>query len=128
MPTLIALITRLDQAEEDAWLEALTATMPNERIVSFRTLDPSQRHDVEIAIVANPDPGDVAALPHLALIQSLWAGVEQLVSELGLNAPPIVRMVDPEMVYRPRSVRHRIESYAASAARGSWFCRMAAGV
>jgi len=97
VPTLIALITRLDQAEEDAWLEALTAAMPNERIVSFRTLDPSQRHDVEIAIVANPDPADVAALPHLALIQSLWAGVERLVSELGPNAPPIVRMVDPEM-------------------------------
>jgi glyoxylate/hydroxypyruvate reductase len=97
VPTLIALITRLDQAEEDAWLEALTATMPNERIVSFRTLDPSQRHDVDVAIVANPDPADVAALPHLALIQSLWAGVERLVSELGLNAPPIVRMVDPEM-------------------------------
>src|SRR4051794_15337883 len=57
VPTLIALITRLDQAEEDAWLEALTATMPNERILSFRTLDPSQRHDVDVAIVANPDPG-----------------------------------------------------------------------
>ena len=97
MPNLISLVTRLDQAEEDAWLEALTATMPNESIVSFRTLDPSQRHDVEIAIVANPDPGDVAALPHLALIQSLWAGVERLVSELGPSAPPIVRMVDPEM-------------------------------
>jgi glyoxylate/hydroxypyruvate reductase len=97
VPTLIALVTRLDQAEEDAWLAALTSAMPNEIVVPFRTLDPSQRHDVEIAIVANPDPADVAALPHLALIQSLWAGVERLVSELGPSAPPIVRMVDPEM-------------------------------
>ena len=70
VPALIALVTRLDQAEEDAWLEALTATMPNESIVPFRTLDPSQRHDVEIAIVADPDPADVVALPSLALIQS----------------------------------------------------------
>ena len=31
-------------------------------------------------------------------------------------------------VKRPRFVRHRIESYAASAADESWFCRMAAGV
>jgi glyoxylate/hydroxypyruvate reductase A len=97
VPTLIALVTRLDQAEEDAWLAALTAAMPNEVVVPFRTLDPSQRRDVEIAIVANPDPADVAGLPNLALIQSLWAGVEGLVSELGPNAPPIVRMVDPEM-------------------------------
>jgi glyoxylate/hydroxypyruvate reductase A len=47
--------------------------------------------------VANPDPADVAALPNLALIQSLWAGVERLVSELGPSAPVIVRMIDPEM-------------------------------
>src|SRR3954454_24015291 len=31
-------------------------------------------------------------------------------------------------LYRPRFVRHRIESYAAIAADESWFCRMAAGV
>jgi glyoxylate/hydroxypyruvate reductase len=95
--TLIALVTRLDQVEEDAWLAALAAAMPNERLAPFRTLDPSQRHDVEIAIVADPDPADVAALSNLALIQSLWAGVERLANELGPNAPPIVRMVDPEM-------------------------------
>src|SRR4051812_36872724 len=34
----------------------------------------------------------------------------------------------PSDVYRPRFVRRRIESYAASAASQSWFCRMAAGV
>jgi Pentapeptide repeats (9 copies) len=31
-------------------------------------------------------------------------------------------------LYRPRFVRHRIESYAATAASESWFCRTAAGV
>ena len=97
MPNLIALVARLDPVEEDAWLAALTAVMPNENVVLFRTLSPSRRCDVEIAIVANPDPADVARLPSLALVQSLWAGVERLVSELGPSAPPIVRMVDPEM-------------------------------
>jgi len=114
VPTLIALTTRLDQAEEDAWLEALTATMPNERIVSFRTLDPSQRHGVDVAIVANPDPADVAALPHLALIQSLWAGVERLVSELGLNAPSYVHVCDAEFLATRRGV---VNCYDARA----WF-------
>ena len=97
MPNLIALVTRLDQVEEDAWFAALTAAMSGESLASFRTLDPSRRPEVEIAIVANPDPADVAGLPNLALVQSLWAGIEQLVSELGPSAPPIVRMVDPEM-------------------------------
>jgi hypothetical protein len=32
------------------------------------------------------------------------------------------------VLYRARLVRHRIESYAASAAGESWFCRTAAGV
>src|SRR4051812_999569 len=31
-------------------------------------------------------------------------------------------------LYRPRFVRHRIGSYAASTAGESWFCRTAAGV
>jgi glyoxylate/hydroxypyruvate reductase A len=97
VPNLIAFITRLDQVEEDAWLAALSAAMPGESLVSFRTLDPSRRPDVEIAIIANPNPADVAGLPNLALVQSLWAGVERLVSELGPSAPPIVRLVDPEM-------------------------------
>src|SRR3954451_23752180 len=38
------------------------------------------------------------------------------------------RLSDWGEVYRPRFVRHRIESYAASAASESWFCRTAAGV
>ena len=45
----------------------------------------------------NPDPADVMGLPNLALVHSLWAGVERLVSELGPSAPPIVRLVDPEL-------------------------------
>ena len=94
---MIALVTRLDQVEEDTWLSALAAAMPNESLVSCRALDASRRPDVEIAVVANPNPSDVAGLPNLALVQSLWAGVERLVSELGPSAPPIVRMVDPEM-------------------------------
>src|SRR4051812_33291834 len=76
---------------------AILVTKPTTTIHASPGPTPSQRHDVEIAILANPDPADVAALPHLALIQSLWAGVERLVSELGPSAPRIVRMVDPEM-------------------------------
>src|SRR4051812_9024098 len=53
--------------------------MPNENVVAFRTLDPSRHSDVEIAVGPNPDPADVAGLPNLALVQSLWAGVERLV-------------------------------------------------
>ena len=52
---------------------------------------------MDFAIVANPDPADIAALPGLKWIHSLWAGVERLVLELGDKAPPIVRLKDPEL-------------------------------
>ena len=41
---------------------------------------------------------------------------------------PILTDEDTWQLYRARLVRHRIESYAASAAGESWFCRTAAGV
>src|SRR3954462_13788761 len=40
----------------------------------------------------------------------------------------ILNKIATEQVYRPRFMRHRIGSYAASAAGESWFCRTAAGV
>lgn len=93
----IAFVTRLSPEEEQDWLEVLRRTMPEERILPFRELMPEERRLAEIAIVANPDPADVAALPGLSFIHSLWAGVERLVMELGVTAPPIVRLVDPEL-------------------------------
>ncbi|NTF90935.1 glyoxylate/hydroxypyruvate reductase A [Agrobacterium rhizogenes] len=56
-----------------------------------------ERLVAEIPIVANPDPAEVAAMPELVWIHSLWVGVERLVSELGASAPSIVRLVDPEL-------------------------------
>ena len=97
MPPPIALVTRMDREEEQSWLNILVRAMPEERILPFRDLTQEERRLAEIAIVANPDPADVAALPGLSWIHSLWAGVERLVMELGGTAPPIVRLVDPEL-------------------------------
>lgn len=93
----IAFISRMTGEEEQIWLAILQSAMPSERILAFNDLTPDERQLVEIAIVANPDPADVAALPNISWIHSLWAGVERLVSELGAKAPPIVRLVDPEL-------------------------------
>lgn len=97
MPRPIAFITRLDAAEEDHWRAVLADALPEERIVLLRDMTPDEQAAADVAIVANPDPADVAALPSLVWVQSLWAGVERLVSELGPGAPAIVRLVDPEM-------------------------------
>jgi glyoxylate/hydroxypyruvate reductase A len=96
MANPIAFITR-DDGTSSGWLEALLTSMPSETIIPFPDLTAAEKARVEIAIVANPDPAEVAELRGLVWIQSLWAGVERLVNELGPAAPPIVRLVDPEL-------------------------------
>ncbi|BCM85707.1 2-hydroxyacid dehydrogenase [Methylobacterium indicum] len=93
----IAFLGNLDPDEEADFLAALGAALPEETIRPFRTLTPDERATVRIAIVANPDPAEVALLPNLAWIQSLWAGVERLVRDLGPGTAPIVRLIDPEL-------------------------------
>ncbi len=97
MPDAIALITQDGPDAEEVWSAALAAALPDEAIVPFRQLSEAQRREATVAIVANPAPADVAALPALRWVQSLWAGVERLVAELGPAAPPVVRLVDPAM-------------------------------
>lgn len=97
MPKPLALVTRMDAASEAVWKETLADALPEETILSFRDMTAEQRINAELAIVANPDPADVAELPNIQWIHSLWAGVERLVAELGPDAAPIVRLVDPEL-------------------------------
>ncbi|MFS8124157.1 glyoxylate/hydroxypyruvate reductase A [Rhizobium sp. BR 250] len=97
MPSPIAFVSRMNAETEAVWKEALRAAMPQEKILSFSELTDDQKLAVDFAIVANPDPADIAALPGLTWIHSLWAGVERLVLELGEKAPPIVRLKDPEL-------------------------------
>ncbi|MFK0208604.1 2-hydroxyacid dehydrogenase [Agrobacterium sp. NPDC090283] len=97
MPSPIAFVSRMNAEAESVWKEALRAAMPREEILSFSELSADQKQAVDFAIVANPDPADIAALSGLTWIHSLWAGVERLVLELGEKAPPIVRLKDPEL-------------------------------
>jgi glyoxylate/hydroxypyruvate reductase A len=96
MAEAIALIGCKGRTQEADHLAMLSTAMPEERIVPFRLLDDAERAAAQVAIVANPDPAEVAALPNLVWVQSLWAGVERLVG--AFDRPlPIVRLVDREM-------------------------------
>jgi glyoxylate/hydroxypyruvate reductase A len=93
----IAFVSRADKASEEQWIKTLSTALPNERILAYGEMSPDEREASEFAIVANPDPQDIANLPKLKWMHSLWAGVEKLVAELGETAPPIVRLVDTEL-------------------------------
>ena len=86
------------RAEQLRWLQALQEALPGEEWVLQAPGDAEVAGRIEIAVVANPPPGSLQGLPRLALIQSLWAGVDRLVQDATLPAdPPLCRMVDPAM-------------------------------
>ena len=79
------------------WIDPLERAMPEVRLVPVDALDDAERSRVRVAIVADPDPAALAALPHLVWVQGLWAGVEGLVSGLGGTGVTIVRPTDPRL-------------------------------
>jgi len=97
MPAAIAFVSSSGQKLTEQWLQALATAMPQETVRPLACMSAQEKQLAEIAIVANPDPRDIAALPGLRWMHSVWAGVERLVAELGETAPPIVRLVDPEL-------------------------------
>lgn len=74
--------------------------MPGETVLTLdqlNQLDASQRAACELAIVANPRPEDLRALPRLKWVHSVWAGVEGLMADLSNTDLKVVRLVDPQL-------------------------------
>ena len=84
----------MDVAETAQWHDALAAALPEARWLDMAAAR-ARPAEVQAAVVANPPPGSLQGLPHLRLIQSLWAGVDRLLADATLPAGvPIARMVD----------------------------------
>ena len=93
----ILLCGRFDTGERELWRSALAAAWPQGHWLDEAGARAAPEQ-VRAAVVANPPPGALQGLPNLALVQSLWAGVERLVTDPTLPAGvPLARMVDPMM-------------------------------
>lgn len=112
-------------AEWDAWWPALRDALPGETLVR----EVVERADVDVALVANPPRGALTALPRLALIQSLWAGVDRLLADPSVPAAvPLARMVDPVMsramaqtvLWAVLNLHRGFFDYARQQARREW--------
>ncbi len=126
-PLNVLLCGRFDAAEREAWWSALRCAAPQchwhrDDATFDRTL-------IDAAVVANPEPGALAALPKLRLIQSLWAGVDKLLADTTLPTQvPLARMVDPAMnaamaetaLWAVLGLHRRFFDYAAQQARAQW--------
>ncbi len=97
MKKMIPFVARLDGDETQLWLKVLQDALPDYQVVAFDQVGDEQRAGVEVAIIADPDPADLALLPKLKWVQSLWAGVERLMVELPDANFDIVRLTDPQL-------------------------------
>ena len=93
----IVFISELASSEQQAWLTKLREQLNNEDIFLPDELTDEATKAVDIAIVANPDPAVVAKFPNLVWIQSLWAGVERLLSADLSPHIKLVRLIDPTL-------------------------------
>lgn len=97
MKPIIPFVGEVDKAEELEVVSQLQAHLPEVSIVPFSRLSENAKGDVEIAIVANPDPAELKQFPNLKWVHSIWAGVERMMAELSDLPIEIVRLVDPEL-------------------------------
>jgi glyoxylate/hydroxypyruvate reductase A len=118
---------RFDAAERERWWQALRGAAPE--CAWHRGDQPFDRAAIDAAVVANPAPEALAALPRLRLIQSLWAGVDKLLGDARVPQDvPLARMVDPVMnaamaetaLWAVLGLHRRFFEYAAQQARARW--------
>lgn len=96
MALVVPFVHTLPREEESDWIKAIAGLWPEARLCPLAALSEAQRAQAKVAIVANPDPADLASLTGLAWVQSLWAGVERLAPHLPEHVG-IVRMTDPQL-------------------------------
>jgi glyoxylate/hydroxypyruvate reductase A len=93
----IVLITNMDAQIEQQWLALLQKILNHEKILLPDQITADHAQQVDIAIVANPNPEVVAQFPNLIWIQSLWVGVEKLITTLPLDRIKLVKLNDPHL-------------------------------
>jgi len=92
---MIPFISQLPQSQQAIWLAALNRLLPEEDVVHFDDLSQEEKKCCQLAIVANPKIELLMELDSLTWLQSVWAGVDQLMMSLANSPIAVVRLVDP---------------------------------
>ncbi len=97
MKKIIPFVSDSSEESKVLWLSYLETKMTDYQIVLFENLTLEQKLSADVAIVANPNPADIAQMKNLIWVQSLWAGVEKLLQDVPDASFDIVRMADPKL-------------------------------
>jgi glyoxylate/hydroxypyruvate reductase A len=95
--TIVLLLEGLMPEVQSQWLAVLSEHLPHETILLPEQIDAASALDVDIAIVANIRAEALARFPHLVWVQSLWAGVDSMTSEINSHHIKLVRLIDPHL-------------------------------
>ncbi|WP_309643941.1 glyoxylate/hydroxypyruvate reductase A [Phenylobacterium sp.] len=121
----IPFLSRLDAGPTKLWRELLAQSLGEPIIAGL----PDDRASVEIAVVANPAPGELATLPNLKFIQSAWAGVDGLMTDPALPRHAVLaRLIDPTLAAQMAeavtahvlALHRQAPAYAVQQAKGLW--------
>jgi glyoxylate/hydroxypyruvate reductase len=100
----VVFISTAETAER--WAEPLRAALPGDEL--YFEPDEISPQTVDVVLTAAPPTGALAPFTRIKLIQSVWMGVETLVTDPTLPRDvPLARMIDPSMT------RAMVESAAA---------------
>lgn len=97
MKQIVPVFGDLNSSEQARWINALAELIPDVRFAALQDLTEEEKNDVTVAVVANPSPKDIATLPALVWVQSLWAGVEKLIQFFTDSPIKVVRLQDPAL-------------------------------
>lgn len=78
-------------------LTCLRDELPEENIDLVENFSSQELANADVAIADNPDVSMFTHLPRLRWLQSMWAGVENLVELARNNNLQLVRLVDPQL-------------------------------
>ena len=97
MQTTIPFISQLPDEEQLKWLSKLRAALPDETFELAKDISKPVRKKCSFAIVANPTKNELSLFPNLKWVQSLWAGVENLIQPSIEQGFQLSRMIDPQL-------------------------------
>ena len=88
-----AVLFATTQENTDRWTAELLRHEPSLDLRIWP--DTGHAEDIQYAVVARPPKGELAKCSNLKAIFSMWAGVEDLISDPDIEHVPIYRMVEP---------------------------------
>ena len=93
LPSCVKILFASQSEKPELWLPLLRRALPEDELVAV----PDK--SVDIALVATPPAGTFQKLGRPKLVQSLWMGVEKLLSDPTYpRGVPLARLIDPGMV------------------------------